>query len=153
MKLPAMPATWLRPSAMPRWLAGKASVRIALELAISIAPPTPWKIRIPIRYQPAAAPVSQLTDSRIENSAKMAKPMLYMRTRPNMSPRRPKLTTSTAVTTRKPMIIHSRIVVLPGWSGLMPMPRKMSGRAISMMDELMVAISMPSVVFDKAIHL
>ena len=51
------------------------------------------------------------------------------------------------------MIIHSRIVVLPGWSGLMPMPRKMSGRAISMMDELMVAISTPSVVFDKAIHL
>ena len=83
----------------------------------------------------------------------MAKPMLYMRTRPNMSPRRPKLTTSTAVTTRKPIIIHSRIVVLPGWRGLMPMPRKMSGRAISMMDELTVAISMPSVVFDKAIHL
>ena len=89
----------------------------------------------------------------MENSAKMAKPMLYMRTRPNMSPRRPKLTTRTPVTTRKPIIIHSRIVVLPGCRGLMPMPRKMSGRAMSMMDELMVAISMPSVVFDKAIHL
>ena len=55
MKLPAMPATWLRPSAMPRWLAGNASVRIALELANSIAPPMPWKIRMTIRYQPAAA--------------------------------------------------------------------------------------------------
>jgi hypothetical protein len=126
---------------------------MAPELAISIAPPTPWKIRITIRYQPAAAPCIQLTDSRIENSAKTAKPMLYMRTRPNMSPRRPKLTTSTPVTTRKPISIHSKIVVLPGCSGLMPMPRKMLGRAISMIDELTVAISMPSVVFDKAIHL
>ena len=37
-----------------------------------------------------------------------AKPMLYIRTRPNMSPRRPNDTTSTAVTTMKPMNIHSR---------------------------------------------
>ena len=153
MNEPAMPATWLRPSARPRSLAGKASVRIALELAISMAPPTPWKIRIAIRYQPAAVPCIHVTESRIENRAKIANPMLYMRTRPNMSPRRPKLTTSTPVTTRKPIIIQSRIVVLPGCSGLMPMPRKMSGRAISMMDELMVAISMPRVVFDMAIHL
>ena len=79
--------------------------------------------------------------------------MLYMRTRPNMSPRRPKLTTSTAVTTRKPISIHSRIVVLPGCSGLTPMPRKMFGRAMSTMDELTVAISMPRVVLDRAIHL
>jgi hypothetical protein len=70
-----------------------------------------------------------------------------------MSPSRPKLTTSTAVTTRKPIIIHSRIVVLPGRSGLTPMPRKILGSAISMMDELMVAISTPSVVLDRAIHL
>src|SRR5690348_10555835 len=33
------------------------------------------------------------------------------------------------------------------------MPRKMSGSAISRMDELTVAISMPSVVLDSAIHL
>ena len=79
--------------------------------------------------------------------------MLNMRTRPNMSPSRPKLTTSTAVTTRKPIISHSRIVVLPGCSGLMPMPRKMLGRAISMMDELIVTISTPSVVLERAIHL
>ena len=43
--------------------------------------------------------------------------------------------------------------MLPGCSGLIPMPRKMSGSAISTMDELIVAISMPSVVFDRAIHL
>jgi hypothetical protein len=33
------------------------------------------------------------------------------------------------------------------------MPRKMSGRAISTIDELIVAMRMPSVVFDRAIHL
>jgi hypothetical protein len=35
----------------------------------------------------------------------------------------------------------------------MPMPRKMSGSAIRTMDELMVTISTPRVVFDRAIHL
>ena len=43
--------------------------------------------------------------------------------------------------------------MLPGLSGLSPIPRKMSGSAISTMDWLMVAISTPSVVFDSAIHL
>ena len=33
------------------------------------------------------------------------------------------------------------------------MPRNMSGRAIKVMDELIVAISIPSVVFESAIHL
>ena len=42
------------------------------------------------------------------NAVKTAKPRLYIRTRPNMSPSRPRLTTSTAVTTRKPRIIQSR---------------------------------------------
>src|SRR5579859_4674582 len=51
------------------------------------------------------------------------------------------------------MSSHSSRVVLPGWSGLTPMPRKMSGSAISMIEELIVAISTPSVVFDNAIHL
>ena len=95
-----MPATWFRPSARPRWWVGKASVRMALELAISMAPPTPWAIRIAISHQAAALPCSQVTDSSTENTANRPKPRLYMRTRPNMSPSRPKLTTSTAVTTR-----------------------------------------------------
>ena len=100
MNEPAMPATWFRPRARPRSLAGNASVRIALELAISIAPPTPCRIRITISHQAAAVPCSQVTDNITENTAKSAKPRLNIRTRPNMSPSRPKLTTSTAVTTR-----------------------------------------------------
>ena len=67
-----MPATWLRPRAIPRSLAGKASVRIALELAISMAPPTPCMIRIPISHQAAGVPCSQVTDSRTENRANSA---------------------------------------------------------------------------------
>jgi hypothetical protein len=51
------------------------------------------------------------------------------------------------------MISHSSRLVLPGCSGFTPMPRKMSGSAISMMEALIVAISMPIVVFDSAIHL
>ena len=45
-------------------------------------------------------PVNGVSDSRIDARVKMRKPALYMRTRPYMSPRRPKVTTSTAVTTR-----------------------------------------------------
>ena len=35
---------------MPRWLAGNASVRIADDDAISIAPPTPWITRQAISH-------------------------------------------------------------------------------------------------------
>ena len=153
MNDPAMAATWFRPRASPRSFAGKASVRMALELAISIAPPTPCMTRIPISHQAAAVPCSHVTDSMMENRANSANPRLNIRTRPNMSPRRPKLTTSTAVTTRYPMISHSSRLVLPGCSGLTPMPRKMSGSAISMIEALIVAIRTPRVVFDRAIHL
>jgi hypothetical protein len=38
-------------------------------------------------------------------------------------------------------------------SGFMWMPRKMSGSEISMIDELIVAMRIPSVVFERAIHL
>ena len=41
MNDPPIAATWLIPMAMPRWSDGNASTRIALELAKSIAPPTP----------------------------------------------------------------------------------------------------------------
>ena len=44
----------------------------------------------------------------MENTVKMAKPRLYMRTRPNMSPSRPKLTTSTAVTSMYPISSHRK---------------------------------------------
>ncbi len=120
---------------------------------MSMAPPTPWPIRIPISHQAAAVPCIQVSDSRTENAANSANPRLNIRTRPSMSPSRPKLTTSTAVTTRYPMISHNSRLVLPGCSGLTPMPRKMSGSAISMMEALTVAISIPSVVLDSATHL
>ncbi len=83
-------------------------MRIALELAIRNAPPTPCTIRQKISQSAAASPVCQVTASSTEATVKITKPRLYMRTRPNMSPSRPKPTTSTAVTTRNPMIIHSR---------------------------------------------
>ena len=54
MNVPLMAAAWLIPMAMPRWPAGKASVRMAAELAISMAAPTPWKIRSTISQIPAA---------------------------------------------------------------------------------------------------
>jgi hypothetical protein len=76
-----------------------------------------------------------------------------MRTRPNMSPTRPKLTTNTAVTNMNPIRIHKKYDVFPGASGCMLMPRKTSGNEINKMDWLIVTIKMPKVVFDKAIHL
>ena len=51
------------------------------------------------------------------------------------------------------MISHSSRLVLLGSNGLIPMPRKMSGSAINRIDMLIVAISTPSVVFDRTTHL
>ena len=75
----AMP---LMPMALPRSSWGKASVRIAVELANRNAPPTPWKIRMMMIQSAPAVPVSHVTDSRIEKIVKMAKPRLYILTRP-----------------------------------------------------------------------
>ena len=98
MNDPAIAATMLVPSANPRWLGGKASVRMAAVLAMMKAPPTPCINRMTIMNNAADAPCSHVTDNRMENKVKIAKPMLYIRTRPTMSPSRPKLTTRTAVT-------------------------------------------------------
>ena len=57
MKVPLMAAAWLIPSAMPRWSSGKASVRMADELATRKAAPIPWKTRTTISHSPAAGPV------------------------------------------------------------------------------------------------
>ncbi len=43
--------------------------------------------------------------------------------------------------------------MLPGASGSMPIPRKMSGSAIRRIEPLIVAISIPRVVFESATHL
>jgi hypothetical protein len=56
----------------------------------------------------AVGPVLNTTESRIDPMVNTRKPRLYNRTRPNMSPILPRLTTSTAVTTMYPMSIHSR---------------------------------------------
>ena len=108
MNEPAIAATWLMPSAMPRWLAGNASVRIAVELAKTIEPPTACMTRQAISQSAPAGPWSGSTDSAIEAKVKTTNPRLYSLTRPYMSPSRPSATTSTADTSRKPMMIQSR---------------------------------------------
>ena len=62
MNVPLMAAAWLTPMAMPRCPSGKASVRMAAELAISMAAPTPWKMRID--DQPDARGVARSSTSR-----------------------------------------------------------------------------------------
>jgi hypothetical protein len=66
-----------------------------------------------------------------------------------MSPSRLKLTTSTAVTTRYPMISQSSRLPLPGLIGSIPIPRKTSGSAISMIEVLIDASKAPSVMLDS----
>ncbi len=73
---PAIAATPLIPSAVPRCRGGKASVRIALELAIRQAPPMPWTIRQPMSHSAAASPCIHVTASRTDEIAKIRKPRL-----------------------------------------------------------------------------
>ncbi len=56
------------PRAIPRWSSGKASVRIADELAMRNAAPTPCPTRMRIRYQAAAGPESQVMASSSEKN-------------------------------------------------------------------------------------
>ena len=81
---------------------------MALELAKMKAPPTPWPTRITMIHSAALGPDIQVTDRSTEKTVKMAKPNVYIFTRPKMSPTRPKLTTSTEVTSRNPMRIHRK---------------------------------------------
>ena len=108
MNDPAMAAIEFTLSAVPRWLAGNASVTMAAELANRNAPPMPCTTRQTISHSAPSAPCIHVTVRKIDATLKIAKPRVYIRTRPNMSPRRPNDTTSTADTTRKPMNIHSR---------------------------------------------
>jgi len=61
---------------MPRWRAGKASVRIAAALAMSIDPPSACTIRQPISHSAPASPVNGSRDSAIEARVKTTKPRL-----------------------------------------------------------------------------
>ena len=126
---------------------------MALELANRKAPPTPWKTRIMMIHMAPATPVNQVIESSIEKNVNTANPKLYIRTRPNMSPTRPRLTTKTAVTSKNPMNTHRKYEVLDGVRGLREMPRKISGNDMSRIDWLIVTINTPSVVLERAIHL
>jgi hypothetical protein len=64
MNDPAMAAIEFSPSAVPRWLAGNASVRIAVELANRNAPPIPCTTRQMISHNAPATPCIQVTVSR-----------------------------------------------------------------------------------------
>ncbi len=76
MNVPLNAAAWFTPSAMPRLLSGNTSVRMAAELAMSMAAPTPWKMRMTISHTPAAWPVIHVIDSINEKNVKTAKPKL-----------------------------------------------------------------------------
>ena len=76
MNEPARAATMLMPSAMPRSLAGKASVMIAAELAISIEPPMAWTTRQPISQSAPCPPLNGSSERMIEQTVKIAKPRL-----------------------------------------------------------------------------
>ncbi len=76
MNWPEIPATWLVPRAKPRCSAGKASVRIAAELAVSIEPPSACRRRQPISQSAPLCPVSGSKERRIEATVKTTKPAL-----------------------------------------------------------------------------
>ena len=100
MNMPARAAIWLVPSAKPRRSGGNASVRIAAELAISMDPPNACTSRQPISHMAPWPPWNGSKDSMTDAAVNTTNPALYILTRPNMSPRRPRLTTSTAWTRR-----------------------------------------------------
>ena len=97
---PPMAATWFTPKAKPRRSAGNASVMIAVELAVSIAPPTPCTTRSAISSRAPADPVLGTSAQATEASVKIRKPRLNSFARPYWSPSLPKVTTRTAVTSR-----------------------------------------------------
>jgi hypothetical protein len=99
MSEPPMKAIWFSPRAMPRSEAGKASVRMAALLAKRNPPPITWIVRKITTSRAPAFPRLGVKNRRIEARVNTAKPRLYRRTRPKMSDRRPKETSSVAVMT------------------------------------------------------
>jgi hypothetical protein len=76
MNWPASAATMLMPSAIPRWVTGNASVTIALELAITIAPPTPCTTRAPMSHIAPVPAWNGSSASSTDPAVKTAKPAL-----------------------------------------------------------------------------
>jgi hypothetical protein len=84
------------------------SVISAVEFAITIAPPMPCTTRqMMISSAPAAPPLGTSAQPRAP-TVKTAKPRLNTFALPYWSPSRPNVTTSTAVTSMKPISIQSR---------------------------------------------
>ncbi len=73
---PASAVIWLTPSAIPRCSAGNASVRIAAELPISIAPPKACTTRQPISQSAPGPCRNGSTESASDAAAKTTKPRL-----------------------------------------------------------------------------
>ena len=73
---PATAATMFTPSAIPRWLAGNASVRMADDDDISIAPPTPWTTRHAMSHTAPPPSWNGSNDSAMAATVNTAKPML-----------------------------------------------------------------------------
>src|SRR5262245_5821824 len=71
---PATAATMFTPSAIPRWFDGNASVRIAADDAINIAPPTPWTTRQPISQAAPPPSWNASNDNATAASLNTAKP-------------------------------------------------------------------------------
>ena len=80
-------------------------------------------------HSAAVGPLIHVAASKIENTVKTAKPNVYIRTRPKMSPTRPRLTTRTEVTRRNPIKIHRKYGSFCDARGFRWIPRKMLGRA------------------------
>ncbi len=74
MNDPAIAAIWLMPSAMPRRCAGNASVRIAVELANSIAAPKPCTNRQTMSHIAPAPPVQGSSESATAPIVKTTNP-------------------------------------------------------------------------------
>ena len=74
MKVPARAATWLMPSARPRCSTGNASVMMAVELANSMAPPTPWTSRQRMSHSAPPPPASGSSANATEPIVKTTNP-------------------------------------------------------------------------------
>ena len=109
MNMPLTPTMLLMPSAIPRWLAGNASVRIAAEFASRNAAPTPCTTRKHDQVGGAGAagePVDRQHQrgGRVDDEAEVVHPHPAEHV-----PEPPQAHDQHArVTTRKPRIIHSR---------------------------------------------
>jgi hypothetical protein len=97
-KEPKIPAIMFIPRARPSSSAGKASVMMAAEFAMSNAPPMAWNIRRMTSSKAPLEPLLQTTESRTAPRVNQAKPRLYIFVRPYMSPMRPTVTTTAADT-------------------------------------------------------